>query len=61
MIIELAVAKLTNKDVIKSMDAVSSLSSGITNILKRALGLTIYVISYDFLLKYLTIYKIDKN
>ena len=61
MIIELAVAKLTNKDVIKSMDAVSSLSSGITNILKRALGLTIYVISYDFLLKYLTIYKIEST
>jgi sterol desaturase/sphingolipid hydroxylase (fatty acid hydroxylase superfamily) len=61
MIIELIVAKYRKQDVIKSMDAVSSLSSGITNILKKALGLTVYIITYDFMLKYLTIFKIEST
>ncbi len=61
MLIELIVAKYRKQDVIKSMDAVSSLSSGITNILKKALGLTVYIISYDFMLKYLTIFKIEST
>jgi alkylglycerol monooxygenase len=59
MLIELIVAKVKNKHVIKSMDAVSSLSSGITNMLKKALGLTVYIISYDFMLKHLTIFRIE--
>ena len=43
----------------KSMDTVSSLSSGITNVLKQILGLTIYIITYDFLLKHLAVFKIE--
>lgn len=61
MLIELIVSKYRNLDVIKSMDAVSSLSSGITNMLKKALGLTIYIISYDFLLNQLTVFKIEST
>jgi sterol desaturase/sphingolipid hydroxylase (fatty acid hydroxylase superfamily) len=45
IIIEMIVAKVRNKQVITSMDTVSSLSSGITNVLSKVLGLTIYIIT----------------
>jgi alkylglycerol monooxygenase len=54
--IEMIVAKIKNKDVIKIMDTVSSLSSGITNVLKKVLGLTIYIFTYDFLLQHLAVF-----
>ncbi len=56
ILIEMIVAKIRNKDVIKIMDSVSSLSSGITNVLKKVLGLTIYIFTYDFLLEHLAIF-----
>ncbi len=59
MVIELIVAKYKKKDVIKSMDAVSSLSSGLTNILFKTLGLTVYVFSYDFLLQHFVLFKVQ--
>ena len=40
------------------MDTVSSLSSGLTNIIKDSLGLAIVLVSYPFLLKYLALYEI---
>lgn len=61
MLIELIVAKIKKKDVIKSMDAVSSLSSGLTNTLFKILGLTIYVFTYDFLLKYFTVFTLQSK
>jgi len=61
MIIELIVAKIKKKDVIKSMDAVSSLSSGLTNTLFKILGLTIYIVSYDFLLKHIVLFPIQSK
>ena len=54
--IEMIVAKIRNKDIIKIMDSVSSLSSGITNVLKKVLGLTIYIFTYDFLLEHLAVF-----
>ena len=41
------------------MDAVSSLSSGLTNILFKTLGLTVYVFSYDFLLQHFVLFKVQ--
>lgn len=61
IIIEMIVAKVRNKQVITSMDTVSSLSSGITNVLSKVLGLTIYIITYDFLLKHFTVFKIEST
>lgn len=61
MLIELIVAKYMNLRVIKSMDAVSSLSSGITNVLFKILGLTVYIVSYDFLLKHIAIFEIQSK
>lgn len=61
IIIEMIVAKVRNKQVITSMDTVSSLSSGITNVLSKVLGLTIYIITYDFLLQHFTVFKIEST
>ena len=43
------------------MDTLSSLSSGMTNILKDVLGLVVIVISYPFLLDNLSIYSIENS
>ena len=43
------------------VDTVASLSSGITNILKDVMGLTIGIISYSFLVKHLAVFHFDKN
>jgi len=59
--IEMIVAKLTNKNVVNSMDAVSSLSSGITNILSKTLGLTVYIVTYDFLLAHFAVFEIKST
>ena len=61
IIIEMIVAKFKNKDVIKSMDTVSSLSSGLTNTLFKILGLTVYLFTYDFLLQHFTVFKIESK
>jgi len=59
--IEMAIAKYQKKAIIKSMDAVSSLSSGLTNALKQILGLSIYIFTYDFLLKHFALVKIENT
>lgn len=61
MLIEFLVSKINKKDVINSMDTVSSLSSGLTNMLFKILGLTVYIVSYDFLIKYLVFFPIQSN
>lgn len=40
------------------MDTVSSLSSGLTNIIKDSLGLAVVLVSYPFLLEYLAIFEL---
>jgi sterol desaturase/sphingolipid hydroxylase (fatty acid hydroxylase superfamily) len=59
IITEMILAKWRKKDVIKSMDTVSSLSSGLTNTLFKILGLTVYVFTYDFLLQHFTLFTVQ--
>lgn len=61
ILIEMIVAGYKNKQVIRTMDTVSSLSSGITNLLKQVLGLTVYIITYDFLLKTFSVFTIESR
>ena len=61
IIIEMIAAKWKNKDVIKSMDTVSSLSSGLTNTLFKILGITVYLFTYDFLLQHFTLFKAESK
>ena len=43
------------------MDTLSSLSSGMTNVIKDALGLAVILISYPFVLKYLAIFQLESS
>lgn len=46
------------KNVYRGYDTVASLSSGLSNILKDVLGLTIIIITYSFLVKHLAVFEI---
>ena len=43
------------KDTVRTMDMISSLSSGVTNVTKDVLGVTIVILSYPFLVRNLSI------
>ena len=60
--IEIIFSKVYNKDyVIRSMDTLSSLCSGLTNIVKDVLGLTIIIISYSYMVDNLAIFNIESS
>ncbi len=44
-----------NKDTVRNMDMVSSLSSGVTNVTKDVIGLYLVILSYPFFLKNLAV------
>lgn len=48
-------------DTIRTMDMVSSLTSGITNSTKDVLGLSIAVLSYDWMVTHLAIFQIEAS
>ncbi|MBX7227114.1 MAG: sterol desaturase family protein [Chitinophagales bacterium] len=56
ILIEMGIGLLKG-DTINLMDSISSLFSGMTNILKDTLGLTITVLSYPFLLSHLALFQ----
>ncbi len=47
------------RQTLNSLDTISSLSSGVTNVIKDSLGLVIVIVSYPFLLKYLALFEIE--
>jgi alkylglycerol monooxygenase len=49
------------RDTVRNMDMISSLSSGITNVTKSVLELTISISIYPFLLKYLSFFTIENK
>lgn len=46
---------------LRSFDTISSLSSGITNVIKDSLGLVIIIVSYPFMVEYLAIFSIQES
>ena len=56
--VEFVISKIMKKNVYRGYDTVASLSSGLSNILKDVLGLTLIIISYAFLVKHLAIFEI---
>jgi alkylglycerol monooxygenase len=48
-------------DTVRTMDMISSLSSGVTNSTKDVLGLSVAIISYSWLVKHLTIYQVQSS
>lgn len=49
------------KDTVRSMDMVSSLSSGVTNVMKDVLGLSLIIISYGWLVEKLAIVHVKNS
>jgi sterol desaturase/sphingolipid hydroxylase (fatty acid hydroxylase superfamily) len=61
MLLELAVSHMRGIEVSHLMDAVSSLSSGVTNITKDVLGLGISIISYSWLAEHISLFTLPVN
>ena len=59
--IEYVFSLLMHKQVNRLFDTISSLSSGITNVIKDVLGLSIVIISYSWLVDHLAIYHIQST
>ncbi|MEP7317128.1 MAG: sterol desaturase family protein [Panacibacter sp.] len=51
----------TKKDPFRNMDMISSLSSGVTNVTKDVLGLSIGIISYQWMVAHLAIFTIKET
>lgn len=59
MIIEYVVGNRRGQQVIRSFDTISSLSSGLTNAWKDVLGLTVVIISYQWLYDHIAMWHIE--
>jgi alkylglycerol monooxygenase len=49
------------KDTVRNMDMISSLSSGVTNVVKDVLGLSVIIIGYPWLLKKLAVIHVENS
>ncbi|WP_258104582.1 sterol desaturase family protein [Marinoscillum sp. MHG1-6] len=61
LVIERLVAHFKGVNVIHSLDTLSSLSSGVTNVIKDVLGLTFIIISYKWFLDHLAIIQLEST
>jgi sterol desaturase/sphingolipid hydroxylase (fatty acid hydroxylase superfamily) len=61
IIIESLVARWRGLQVNRPMDTISSLSSGMTNTLKTLMGLSVVIISYDWLVTHLALFSIPNT
>ncbi len=61
ILIEFIFSRFMGKEVFRSFDTVSSLSSGITNSLKEVLGLAVVIISYSYLVDHLAFFTIESE
>lgn len=50
-----------NRDTVRNMDMISSLSSGVTNVTKDVLGLSISILAYGWLVRNITIYQVEST
>lgn len=57
IMLEFAYGYFVKKETIRFIDTIASLSSGMTNILKDVVGLTIAVFSYNFFLSHLSLFE----
>lgn len=59
ILIEFAAGWMMGVKTIRSMDTISSLSSGMTNIVKDVLGLTVVIIGYGYMVEHLALFEIQ--
>lgn len=61
VLIEKAYGHFARKDSFKAMDMISSLTSGYTNSVKDVLGLSVSILSYEWMVRHWTVYKIEST
>jgi len=61
IILEYLISLYMSKDIVMSMDTISSLSSGLTNTLKEVVGLGIVIVSYGWMESHLGLFKIPST
>ena len=61
MTIEALYGHFTNKQTYSFMDTLSSLSSGITNVLKDSLGLVLVILSYPYILDTIAVFNLESS
>lgn len=61
ILIEYLISRWKKTPVNESMDTISSISSGITNTLKTLIGLTVIIISYEWMVENLALFKIKST
>lgn len=61
VILEKIYGKLKGNDTVPVMDAISSLSSGMTNVVKDVLGLSVAIISYEWIMQHIAIFTIQNT
>ncbi|MFY0688871.1 MAG: sterol desaturase family protein [Cyclobacteriaceae bacterium] len=61
ILLEIIAARMRHSDVIRSMDTLSSLSSGLTNVIKDVLGLTFIIISYQWMVDRIALIEIESS
>ncbi len=61
ILIEALYGYLKGKNTLRGLDTISSLSSGITNIVKDSLGLIVIILSYEWLVSHLAIFRLESQ
>lgn len=57
--VEALIARWKGLQINRGADAISSLSSGVTNVVKDVLGLSIAIVSYSWMVKHLALFRIE--
>ncbi len=52
---------LVGKDTLRNMDMISSLSSGVTNVVKDVLGISVSILTYGWLVKHIAVFSIENT
>lgn len=61
IVAEAVYGAIKGKQTLNSFDTISSLSSGVTNVIKDSLGIVLIIISYPFLYKHLALIEIESS
>ncbi len=61
VLLEIGYGHFTKKQMHNTMDTISSLSSGLTNVVKDSLGIILVLVPYPYLLKHLSIFEMESS
>ena len=61
VLLEKAYGWWIGKDTFRTMDMISSMSSGITNVVKDVLGLSVSIITYAYMVEHIAVFKIENT